>query len=47
MNTKRTTLFINIKQLERLEIHRRKTGLRFSEQVRRAIDEFLDKEDKK
>lgn len=46
-NTKRTTIFLNLKQLERLQGNSKRTGLKFSEQVRRAIDEFLDREDKK
>ena len=45
--TKRTTLFLNLNQLERIEENRKKNGLKFSEQVRRAIDDFLDKEDRK
>ena len=46
-NTKRTTIFLNLKQLERLAKNALRTGLKFSEQVRRAIDEFLDKEEVK
>lgn len=46
-NTKRTTIFLNLKQLERLMKNSARTGLKFSEQVRRAIDEFLDKEEGK
>jgi hypothetical protein len=43
--TKRTTIFLNSKQLERLEKDRIKNGMRFSEQIRRAIDLYLKKEE--
>lgn len=45
-NTKRTTIFLNLKQIERLFNNRKKNGLRLSEQIRRAIDMYLDKEEK-
>ena len=49
MNTKlkRTTIFLNSKQLERLEKDRAKNGIKQSEQIRRAIDEYLSREEKK
>lgn len=44
---KRVSLFLTIQQIERLSRNFSLRGIKFSEQIRRAIDTYLDTEEKK
>lgn len=43
---KKTTIFITIQQIEKLKKITLKTGIKFSELVRRAIDDLTQKMEK-
>jgi predicted DNA-binding protein len=44
---KRTNIYLRPDQMKRLEALRKKSGATMAEQIRRAIDAWLDKEEKK
>ena len=43
---KKTTIFITIQQIEKLKEITNKTGIKFSELVRRAIDGLIEGDEK-
>ena len=47
MKRKRTNVYLSEAQLKRLEVLRKKSGASMAEQVRRAIDFWLDSEEQK
>ncbi len=47
MKRKRTNVYLSEAQLKRLEVLRKKSGASMAEQVRRAVDFWLDSEEQK